>query len=290
MKGKDTQQIILYNAIFDDCRRTIDWIHTQGDYKKAVVENLSSYIAKDPRAIRMMQTLSKSGKKLFLLTNSPWLYTKILMTHVMGPEWQRLFDVVIVEGNKPKWLIRVLEVKELEVTVAPSEKEKYTAEVFLAGCASDFKQRMGLAGKDILYVGDHIFGDVLKSKKAGGWRTLLIVPELDREMKICSSQKEKFKELIALNNSLSASESSEGTVKKETLREISKITDDMEIEYGAMGSLLRYADIYTCNAYNIAEYSPLYYFNSPIQLLPHEEKFMQSLNQDDEDGCEEEDS
>lgn len=30
------------------------------------------------------------------------------------------------------------------------------------GCATEFIQRMGLAGKDILYVGDHIFGDVLK--------------------------------------------------------------------------------------------------------------------------------
>lgn len=33
-------------------------------------------------------------------------------------------------------------------------------------------------GKDVLYVGDHIFGDILKSKKIRGWRTFLVVPEL----------------------------------------------------------------------------------------------------------------
>jgi hypothetical protein len=34
----------------------------------------------------------------------------------------------------------------------------------------------------VLYVGDHIFADVLRSKKALGWRTLLVVPELDSEL------------------------------------------------------------------------------------------------------------
>lgn len=33
-------------------------------------------------------------------------------------------------------------------------------------------------GKDILYIGDHIFGDILKSKKRQGGRTFLVIPEL----------------------------------------------------------------------------------------------------------------
>lgn len=32
------------------------------------------------------------------------------------------------------------------------------------------------AGNEVLYVGDHIFSDVLISKKRHGWRTLLIIP------------------------------------------------------------------------------------------------------------------
>ena len=39
--------------------------------------------------------------------------------------------------------------------------------------------------RDVLYVGDHIFGDVLKSKKLRGWRTFLIVPELNDEFQVC---------------------------------------------------------------------------------------------------------
>lgn len=36
----------------------------------------------------------------------------------------------------------------------------------------------------VLYVGDHIWADVLRSKKALGWRTLLVVPELDAELDV----------------------------------------------------------------------------------------------------------
>ncbi|KAK6043133.1 hypothetical protein COOONC_19362 [Cooperia oncophora] len=96
-------------------------------------------------------------------------------------------------------------------------------------------------------------------------------------LQVLSSQREKFKELMALNSSLLVSESAEGIVKKETLKEISmqllesqralrdsqgnevssggnhcgrhytlsyhcpigRITDEMEVDYGSMGSLLR---------------------------------------------------
>ncbi|CAB1112351.1 unnamed protein product [Ectocarpus sp. CCAP 1310/34] len=34
----------------------------------------------------------------------------------------------------------------------------------------------------LLYVGDHMFADILRSKRTLGWRTCLIVPELESEM------------------------------------------------------------------------------------------------------------
>jgi hypothetical protein len=37
-------------------------------------------------------------------------------------------------------------------------------------------------GNQVLYVGDHIYGDILRSKKTLGWRTMLVVPELAHEM------------------------------------------------------------------------------------------------------------
>ena len=32
-------------------------------------------------------------------------------------------------------------------------------------------------------MGDHIYGDILRSKKTLGWRTMLVVPELESELR-----------------------------------------------------------------------------------------------------------
>jgi 5'-nucleotidase len=56
-----------------------------------------------------------------------------------------------------------------------------------------------------LYIGDHIFGDVLRSKKKSGWRTFLVVPELERELTVWTEKRalfEKLKELDSLMVSL----------------------------------------------------------------------------------------
>jgi 5'-nucleotidase len=54
------------------------------------------------------------------------------------------------------------------------------------------------SGESVLYVGDHIFADILKSKRSLGWRTCLIVPELSREMEIHNEQRSLRLELMEM--------------------------------------------------------------------------------------------
>ena len=58
-----------------------------------------------------------------------------------------------------------------------------------------FSEMIGAKGKDVLYVGDHIFGDILKSKKIQGWRTFLVVPELARELHVWMHKKSLYDKL-----------------------------------------------------------------------------------------------
>ena len=51
---------------------------------------------------------------------------------------------------------------------------------------------LGVRGKDILCIGDHIFGDILKSKKLQGWRICLVVPELSWELGIWAREKDEL--------------------------------------------------------------------------------------------------
>lgn len=54
------------------------------------------------------------------------------------------------------------------------------ARVFQGGYYTDLHKFLGVSrGDEVLYVGDHIFGDILKSKKSLNWRTMLVVPELE---------------------------------------------------------------------------------------------------------------
>ena len=45
--------------------------------------------------------------------------------------------------------------------------------VYSGGNLARFEELTGYRGENILYVGDHIYGDILKSKKASLWRTCL---------------------------------------------------------------------------------------------------------------------
>ena len=54
-----------------------------------------------------------------------------------------------------------------------------------------------------MYIGDHIFGDILKSKKIRGWRTFLVVPELIHELFVWTSRKSLYNQLQNLDAVLS---------------------------------------------------------------------------------------
>lgn len=63
----------------------------------------------------------------------------------------------------------------------------------VAGSSDIVCDLLDVKGKDILYVGDHIFGDILKSKKRQGWKTFLVVPELTKELQVWEEKKSENK-------------------------------------------------------------------------------------------------
>lgn len=71
------------------------------------------------------------------------------------------------------------------------------------GSCDVFSELIGASGKDVLYVGDHIFGDILKSKKIRGWRTFLCIPELAQELFVWTNKKTLYNRLQNLDAVLS---------------------------------------------------------------------------------------
>lgn len=95
-----------------------------------------------------------------------------------------------------------------------------------SGSCQDFTRAIGAKGKDILYVGDHLFADVLKPKKLHGWRTCLIVPEVAQEASFWQTRRAEYDQLQQLNTVLNAKRNN-GASKSEiaNVKKAIKISD-----------------------------------------------------------------
>jgi hypothetical protein len=67
--------------------------------------------------------------------------------------------------------------------------------VYQGGNANLFQKLTGFRGDEILYVGDHIYGDIVRSKGSVNWRTMLVVEELDTELVKLDELKQGLEEI-----------------------------------------------------------------------------------------------
>ena len=75
------------------------------------------------------------------------------------------------------------------------------APVFQGGSYRDVHRMFGIkSGEEVLYVGDHIIGDIVTSKSSVGWRTMLVVPELDVELSMLEPSTRVNEELRLLRD------------------------------------------------------------------------------------------
>ena len=48
----------------------------------------------------------------------------------------------------------------------------------------EFEERARARGAEVLYIGDHIYGDMLRSRKSSAWRTAMVLQELEHEVEV----------------------------------------------------------------------------------------------------------
>lgn len=69
--------------------------------------------------------------------------------------------------------------------------------IYQGGNARKFTDDLKLNGDEILYIGDHIYGDILRLKKDCNWRTALVVEELGEEIQAQANSMPIEQEIIA---------------------------------------------------------------------------------------------
>ncbi|XP_072213277.1 cytosolic purine 5'-nucleotidase-like isoform X1 [Excalfactoria chinensis] len=225
---------------------------------------------------------------------SPFLPTPT-QTGTPPRPWRSYFDLIVVDTRKPLFFAEGTVLRQVNTDTGKLRIGTYTGPlqhcaVYSGGSSDLVCDLLGVKGKDILYMGDHIFGDILKSKKRQGWRTFLVVPELARELQVWTEKSELFEELRSLDLFLAElyqhldSGSSERPDISSIKRRIQKVTHEMDMCYGKMGSLfrcgsrqtlfasqlMRYADLYAASFLNFLYYPFSYLFRAPSVLMAHE--------------------
>jgi hypothetical protein len=275
---------------------------------------------------------------LFLLTNSAWDYTDAVMRYLLDgqlaeyPSWRNYFDVVVTAAGKPGFFSEGRAFLELD---ASTEEGRVLGEattldrgkVYSGGNLARFEELTGYRGENILYVGDHIYGDILKSKKSSLWRTCMVVQEIEDEITYTDSRQEEIGTLSQIEvvrerlddevnhhktllntlerrlerepltpqertevDDLRKQKKAELDRMRRALKEANGIADtleqDVEEGFNPYWGLLfkegtensrfgyqveQYACLYTSRVSNFLHYSPMQYYRSPRDQMPHEQ-------------------
>src|SRR3954451_23695626 len=103
-----------------------------------------------------------------------------------SPSWRNYFDIVVVSAAKPEFFTDEHPFIELDVEGNPllktSDGPFQRGRIYSGGNLKTFQTRAHAHGDRVLFVGDHIYGDMLRSRKSSNWRTAMVLQELEHEV------------------------------------------------------------------------------------------------------------
>ncbi|HEY5937684.1 MAG TPA: HAD-IG family 5'-nucleotidase [Kofleriaceae bacterium] len=209
-----TTGVVDYDKLFGDIRTAIDEAHRDDTLKSVIKADLPAFIVKDPLLGETLHKFRSSGKKLFLLTNSLYDYTSVVMSYLLDgerkayPSWRNYFDIVIVGGAKPAFFnelrpfVQIDPATNAPLTAAATNGEiKHLSrdKIYQGGNVVAFEQMTGIRGEQVLYIGDHIYGDILRLRKQHMWRTAMVLQELEREISVSDRLEGQIEDLELLD-------------------------------------------------------------------------------------------
>ena len=298
---------VSYRTLYDDIRNAVDTMHADGSLKVRITANLAAYFEIDEDLVPTLENFRRAGKQLFLLTNSEAEYTAKVMDFLVGGEpgsWENLFDLIICFACKPGYFVATGDGKPVtkgEIAEMPNHR----GHCYVGGDSFFLERKIGSTADNILYFGDHTYGDILRSKKSVGWRTAMIVPEVAEEVSALAPLRDDWQELAELENTLEdlVMEKDFMLAVGSTLKADPQRLEALNKQIGGVlgrrarlqrhmrlvlnphwGSLFRegraasrlgrqimeFACIYTGRVSNFLNYPADKFFARPVEILPHE--------------------
>jgi len=207
-----------WREVYDDIRYCIDLAHRDNSIKQAILDDPETFVEREPNLALTFRKFRSAGKSLFLLTNSFAHYTDRLMSYLLDDvlaeyrDWRSYFDIIITGAGKPAFFTErsPFLIVDDDGEVQDSEVEAFgQGVIYQGGNLEEFEAMAGFGGDSVLFIGDHIYGDILRSKKSSAWRTAMMVQEMESERKQVHQMREElgqideiYREIGRLNEQL----------------------------------------------------------------------------------------
>ena len=304
-----------FDTLAIEIKEALDVCHSDGTLKNHVRNNISKFIVQDPDVVALFERYKRYGKKLLVITNSDFNYTKLLLDYTINPflkehkDWSELFEITVTLASKPRFFTTKTPFLSIDPTTGlmTNTEGKITKGIYQGGYAGRLQKDLGLEGDEILYLGDHIYGDVVSIKKTFNWRTALVLDplfeeieaikksapiqaEIDNQMFVKEAletkltnrdiRKHEYHEEVPKEelNALFAEVDKVNTTISELLEQHRKFFNPYWGEMMRAGleesrfadQVEKYACIYMTKVSDLIEYSPRTYFRPQRRILPHE--------------------
>ncbi len=232
--------VVGYGDLYWQIDDALGRAHAEGMLKAEILADPERFIDPNPDIVPTITDQRLAGKKIVLITNSDWAYTRATMARAVDPycepgtTWRDLFDLVIVSAAKPRFfadrdpIYRVVDEERslLQPHFGPLSK----GDVYFGGHARLVEEWSGLPAAQMLYVGDHLFGDVHVTKDVLRWRTALIAREIEAEVDDAITFAPEERHLIELMAEKVAVEHRQAVLRMERRRAMSVGDPIVEIE------------------------------------------------------------
>ncbi|CAG8505855.1 4659_t:CDS:10 [Ambispora gerdemannii] len=268
-----------------------------GQLHHMIINNIPEFLEKAPRLVAYLEKLRAQGKKLFLLTNSSFAFVDKGLSYITGnADWRSLFDVIICAADKPTFYITRRPFRRVSTPTWSIVDKFEEGNVYQGGNMMDFSKFTGWQGSSIMYIGDHVYSDLVSPTLHQGWRTGCVIRELSTEISIRNLPTSRFSLSWLLNLELLIREAQVASIDQQHREKLQLLLNEWRSERKELRTLLKrvfnpqfgsvfrthhnptffankirkFADLYTSNIENFNNYPLDYIFYPERAYLPHE--------------------
>uniref|UniRef100_UPI00398F0CBA 5'-nucleotidase domain-containing protein 1 n=1 Tax=Pristiophorus japonicus TaxID=55135 RepID=UPI00398F0CBA len=161
-----------------------------GIYFPSVKKDPGKYLLRCSESLKdWLRRLKNAGKVLLLITSSHSDYCRLLCEHILGEDFEEIFDIIITNALKPGFFIQIPQQRPFRTLVNDEERESLPS-LEQPGWYSQgnwshlnelLKKITGKPEPKVVYFGDSMRSDIFPAHSYNNCETVLVLEELEVE-------------------------------------------------------------------------------------------------------------